>query len=178
MNNFSLILILVTFFIISCQSDNHREILSDIDLCKTKIDSSISIMEKYNDKGFYDVYIEMDKNIKNYNKAINDSSQLKVILYDIGEYASLSKYFKKTGSKHKSLYTELVLSKNQIETLKIDIINNELSPEEIEKYYKKEIQIANILFAETVRMSNLAENNLLLFDSLNKVIINLQDSVK
>ena len=178
MNKFSLIIAIFVLSLMSCENNNYEELLTDLEIYNSKIDSSILIMEKYNAANFHEIYKEMSIDIENYNKTINDSLQLNVIIKDIGQYASLSKYFKKTGSKHKSLYDELVLTKNQFETLKLDIEDNELTPEKVELYYKKETQIANLLFAETVRMSDEAENNLLLFDSLKQVIINLQDSIK
>ena len=155
--------ILFLSILISCSvSEKQQYFIEKIDTLETVFDSVsnqyilIDTVELFNS---YDLINANLLRLSNIDTVLSDTIKI---------YAFIQKSFKRFAAEHHAISEEIDYSKNQLLTLKNDIINDNISDESMEKYYFEEKEaIDNLMHKIRFNVQSI-EYQLQSFDHLNE----------
>ncbi len=155
--------ILFLSILISCSvSEEQQHFIEKIDSLETVFDSISNQYMLLDTVKLFNSYDLINANLlrlSNIDTVLSDTIKI---------YAFMQKSFKKFVAEHHAISEEIVYSKNQLLTLKNDIINDNMTDESMEMYYLEEKEaIDNLMHKIRFNVQSI-EYQLQSFDHLNE----------
>jgi len=177
MKNFIGLLFIASLAFTACKSNKHVKEIKAIDSLYTVVDSiekTLSVIDTNEIRLTYKTYSD---NISLLKKNFHDKKEDSVWSV-MTIYGNIKKPLKSFINDFPDFYNEIVFSRQQLDSLKIDINNGTIKDDKIAEYTKTEAESVNNLKLQVEISVKTASDRLKLYDSLNPKVIKVIEKLK
>jgi len=166
MKKYLILFLILPFVFNSCKTKTHPKKVAQIDSIYRITDSIEKTLSKIDTANIIKVYKEYKNNIGLIGKYFDDKKDDST-WSTMTSYGSINKPLKKFVKDFPGLYKEIDFSRGQLDSLKVDVENNNVALDKIPVYIQSEADAVNTLKMQVDAYVNDTKINLRLFDSLN-----------
>jgi len=177
MKNFICFLLIASIGFTACKSNKHVKEIKAVDSLYTVIDSiekTLAGIDTTQIRKTYKTYLDNIGLLKKNFKDKKEDSVWSVMT----TYGIIKKPLKSFISDYPGYYSEIEYSRNQLDSLKIDINSGNIKDDKIAEYTKTEAEAVNSLKQQVEISVNITKDRLKLYDSLNPKVIKVIEKLK